>query len=110
MLHGEFKPCYIILDFYHENCNCLEKNGSDWVKAMKCPATFNQIDKDLSKLKDVYLKNVAKKAVKRFGQHHALVHYAIIKNEVQCICFQRQAYTPCSTSTEMSLVNVYMYS
>ena len=82
MLHGEFKSCYIILDFYHENCNCLEKNGSDWVKAMKCPATFNQIDKDLSKLKDVYLKNVAKKAVKRFGQHHALVHYAIIKNEV----------------------------
>lgn len=49
---------------------------------MNCPATYKQIDVDLSKFKEIDLDRVEKEAVERFGQHHALVHYAIIKNKV----------------------------
>jgi ribosomal protein S26 len=49
---------------------------------MSCPATYEQIDNDLAKFKEIDLQKVAKEAVERFGQHHALVHYSIIKNKV----------------------------
>ena len=51
---------------------------------MGCPATYKQIDKDLSKFKEIDHEKVAKEAVERFGRNHALVHYSIIKNKV---CF-----------------------
>ena len=49
---------------------------------MKCPKQIRQIKTDLSKFKDIHLENVANEAIERFGQNHALVHYAIIDNEV----------------------------
>ena len=71
-----------VLEFYHENCDCPQKNSSVWSEAMGCPATYTQIDKDLAKFKKIDREKVAKEAIERFGQHHALVHYRIIKNKV----------------------------
>ena len=73
---------FLCLEFYHENCDCPQKNHSIWSEAMSCPTTYKQIDTDLAKFKDIDLEQVAKRTVERFGQHHALVHYSIIKNKV----------------------------
>ncbi|XP_028392699.1 protein O-glucosyltransferase 2-like isoform X2 [Dendronephthya gigantea] len=73
---------YVLQEFYHENCDCPQKNSSVWSEAMGCPATYKQIDKDLAKFKKIDRGKVAKEAIERFGQHHALVHYRIIKNKI----------------------------
>ena len=54
---------------------------------MGCPATYEQIDRDLAKFKEIDHDKVAKEAVERFGKHHALVHYSIIKNKVCHLSF-----------------------
>ena len=63
---------------------------------MGCPATYEQIDTDLAKFKEIDLEKVAKEAVERFGKNNALVHYSIIKNKVRhlpCIfCYQSWYY------------------
>ena len=65
---------------------------------MGCPGTYTQIDKDLSKFKEIDHEKVAKEAVERFGRNHALVHYSIIKNKVYMlflvyifVCFKTAA-------------------
>ncbi|KAJ8302975.1 hypothetical protein KUTeg_019371 [Tegillarca granosa] len=76
-------PYYLNGMVYHEKCYCPVPNIDKWFKIMDCPASYDQIDKDLSIFKNVDLDKVAKEAVSRFSSAgmHSLCHYKIINNK-----------------------------
>lgn len=71
---------------YHEKCSCPESDLEQFLKDLNCPANYEQIDSDLAIFKQVDMKTVIPKAVKKFNQAgmHSICHYVVLKNNV-CI-------------------------
>ncbi|XP_031436705.1 protein O-glucosyltransferase 2 isoform X1 [Clupea harengus] len=67
---------------YHEGCDCPEADGEVWAGRMHCPASFPQIDSDLSLFPEVHLQSIATEIPQRFGQRQSLCHYTIKDNKV----------------------------
>ncbi|XP_067265858.1 protein O-glucosyltransferase 2 [Chanodichthys erythropterus] len=67
---------------YHESCDCPEPSGTLWEKNMHCPASFSQIDSDLSVFPSVDPDRNAHEILQRFGKRHSLCHYTIKNNQV----------------------------
>ena len=59
-------------------------NLSRWYQELECPASYDQIDRDLSHFPEIDMDLVAPEAVSRFSDHgrHSLCHYKIIDNKV----------------------------
>lgn len=68
---------------YHESCDCPEPSGALWEENMHCPATFSQIDIDLSVFPSVDPDRNAHEIPQRFEKRHSLCHYIIKNNQVQ---------------------------
>ncbi|XP_031436708.1 protein O-glucosyltransferase 2 isoform X2 [Clupea harengus] len=68
---------------YHEGCDCPEADGEVWAGRMHCPASFPQIDSDLSLFPEVHLQSIATEIPQRFGQRQSLCHYTIKDNKVR---------------------------
>lgn len=67
---------------YHESCDCPEPDGALWEKNMHCPASFSQIESDLSIFQSVDPDRNAHEIIQRFGKSHSLCHYTIKNNQV----------------------------
>lgn len=68
---------------YHDSCDCPEPSGALWEKDMHCPATFAQIESDLSVFPSVDPDRNAHEIPQRFEKRHSLCHYTIKNNQVQ---------------------------
>ncbi len=55
---------------------------------MHCPASFSQIESDLSVFPSVDPDYNAHEILKRFGKRHSLCHYTIKNNQVHTFLFQ----------------------
>ncbi|KAG1945979.1 protein O-glucosyltransferase 2 isoform X2 [Pimephales promelas] len=67
---------------YHESCDCPEPIGALWEKNMHCPASFSQIESDLSVFPSVDPDRNAHEILQRFGKRNSLCHYTIKNNQV----------------------------
>ncbi|KAK7115228.1 protein O-glucosyltransferase 2-like [Littorina saxatilis] len=69
---------------YQEKCYCPVANITRWYEELECPASYDQIDLDLSHFPIIDMDKVAPEAVSRFSNHgrHSLCHYKIIDNKV----------------------------
>lgn len=67
---------------YHDGCDCPQPSGAEWQKHMHCPASFSQIESDLSLYPRVDPDRNAQEIPQRFGQRQSLCHYTIKDNKV----------------------------
>ncbi|TRY91845.1 hypothetical protein DNTS_027194 [Danionella cerebrum] len=67
---------------YHELCDCPELDGELWEMNMHCPASFPQIDSDLSPFPRVDPDRNANEIIQRFAKRNSLCHYTIKNNQV----------------------------
>uniref|UniRef100_A0AAY4BND8 Glycosyl transferase CAP10 domain-containing protein n=1 Tax=Denticeps clupeoides TaxID=299321 RepID=A0AAY4BND8_9TELE len=67
---------------YHEGCDCPEPDGEVWAEQMRCPASFPQIQRDLSAFPRVDPQLNAHEIPQRFGRRQSLCHYTIKDNKV----------------------------
>lgn len=75
--------CFLYLGaVYHESCDCPELSDALWEKNMHCPATFSQIENDLSVFPSVDPDRNAHEIPQRFEKRHSLCHYTIKNNQV----------------------------
>ncbi|XP_067934132.1 protein O-glucosyltransferase 3-like isoform X2 [Watersipora subatra] len=79
---------------YQENCNCPNNNVSEWLSALECPASYDQLDEDLEPFHSLDMRRVEAEVHRRWPKRPgqgALMHY-VVKNgrvyskEVGSIC------------------------
>lgn len=73
---------------YQENCDCPSTNTQDWLDALQCPLSYDQLDEDLKPFPHIDMRKVEEQVgenwPKRPGQG-ALMHYIVKDNKViQC--------------------------
>ncbi|XP_046329335.2 protein O-glucosyltransferase 2-like isoform X1 [Haliotis rufescens] len=74
-------PYKLMGPIYDEHCDCPQPNLQEWFSTMMCPATYKQLQQDLSIFQDpLDFDKVAKEAVERFSGTFS--HYKIIANKI----------------------------
>ena len=70
---------------YHDECDCPVADLTSWYEAMECPASYEQLERDLSQWSEpIDMKKVAQEAVQKFSNRgrHSLCHYVVKDNKV----------------------------
>nr|XP_039254502.1 protein O-glucosyltransferase 2-like [Styela clava] len=79
------KSPYKLINVYGDECYCpmpLKK----WTEALKCPATFDQVERDLEIFEKIDLDDLVKKGIPKFGVHHSFCHYVVRSNKIYRQC------------------------
>ena len=72
---------------YQENCNCPNMNSNEWLEALQCPKSYDQLDEDLNQFSTINMRLVEKEVARRWPKkpgQGALMHYVIKDGKV---CF-----------------------
>ena len=77
----------LLLDVYGNDCDC-PINAKQWMKALKCPKTFPQLEEDFKPFKTIDLSTLRSKMLERFANHHSICHY-VVKNNKVAFCLIR---------------------
>nr|XP_039254339.1 protein O-glucosyltransferase 2-like [Styela clava] len=80
------KSPYKLVNVYGDECYCpmpLKK----WTEALKCPATFDQVERDLEIFEKIDLDDLVKRGIPKFGSHHSFCHYVVKGNKIYRQCY-----------------------
>ena len=72
---------------YQENCNCPNMNSNEWLEALQCPKSYDQLDEDLNQFSTINMRLVEKEVARRWPKkpgQGALMHY-VIKDGKVCL-------------------------
>lgn len=82
--HVAESPYKVKGPIYQELCDCPVQNLTRWYQELGCPASYQQIENDLTPFPNIDMEKVEPEAVARFSDRgrHSLCHYKIIDNKV----------------------------
>ena len=71
---------------YQENCDCPSQNTTEWLEALQCPSSFEQLDVDLKPFTKIDMRLIEKEVNKRWPKRPglgALMHYVVKDGKVR---------------------------